>query len=99
MEQRPEFFSTTLGGQIIYFFTKTARHPPPPPPPSQNQTVVLKINQEINVPSYKMVGVKITVDYYGQNNRIFGIFFLVDFLFSSLTTPNVVIVMVLKCTY
>jgi hypothetical protein len=39
---------------------------------------------------------EITVTNYGQNNRIFGIFFLVDFLFSSLTTPNVFIVMVLK---
>jgi hypothetical protein len=56
-------------------------------------------NMEINEPSYEMVGVKITVTNYGQNNRIFGIFFLVDFLFSSLTTPNIFIVMVLKCTY
>jgi hypothetical protein len=31
------------------------------------------INQEINEPSYEMVGVKITVTNYGQNNRIFGI--------------------------
>jgi hypothetical protein len=61
--------------------------------------VVPKINQELNEPSYEMVGVKITVKHYGQNNRIFGIFFLVDFLVSSLTTPNVFIVMVLKCTY
>jgi hypothetical protein len=43
-----------------------------------------------------MVGVKIPVTYYEQNNRIFGIFFLVDFLFSSLTTPNAFTVMVLK---
>ena len=61
--------------------------------------VVPKITQEINEPRYAMAGVKITVTYYGQNNRIFGIFFLVDFLFSSLKTPNVFIVMVLKCTY
>jgi hypothetical protein len=61
--------------------------------------IVPKTNQEVNEPSYEMVGVKITVTNYGQNNRIFGIFFLVDFLFSSLTTPNVFIVMVLKCTY
>ena len=60
--------------------------------------VVPKINQDINEPSYEMVGVKITMTYYGQNNRIFGIYLLVDFLFS-LTTPNVFIVMVLKCTY
>ena len=41
----------------------------------RNQLVVPKINQEINEPSYEMVGVKITVTNYGQNNRIFGIFF------------------------
>jgi hypothetical protein len=65
----------------------------------RNQLVVPKINQEISEPSYEMVGVKITVTNYGQNNRIFSIFFLVDFLFSSLATPNVFIVMVLKCTF
>jgi hypothetical protein len=63
--------------------------------PPRNQLVVPKTNQEINEPSYEMVGVKITVTNYGQNN----LFFLVDFLFSSLSTPNVFIVMVLKCTY
>ena len=31
-----------------------------------------------------MVGVKITVTNYGQNNRVFGIFFLVDFLLAHL---------------
>jgi hypothetical protein len=40
----------------------------------------LKIICLINEPSYEMVGVKITVTNYGQNNRIFGIFFLVDFV-------------------
>ena len=50
------------------------------PHPLRNQMVVPKINQEINEPSYEMVGVKITVTNYGQNNRIFGLFFLVDFL-------------------
>ena len=88
MEQRPDFFPNF--GWPDYLFTKTAR---------RNQLVVPKINQEINEPSYEMVGVNITVTYYGQNNRIFGIFFLVDFLFSSLTTPNVFIIMVLKCTF
>ena len=90
------FFPQLWVARIFILYTKTARHPLPPP---QNQTVVPKINQEINEPSYKMVGVKITVACYGQNNRILGILFLVDFLFSSLTTPNVFIVMVLKCTY
>ena len=82
--------------RLFILYTKTARYPPPP---AQYQTVVPKINQEINESSYKMVGVKITVACYGQNNRIFGILFLAHFLFSSLTTPNVFIVMVLKCTY
>ena len=77
--------------RLFISFTKTARLPPT----LQNQLVVPKINEA----SYEMVGVKITVSNYGQNNRIFGIFFLVDFSFSSLTTPNVFIVMVLKCTY
>ena len=81
---------------LFILFTKSSRAPPPPP---QNQLVVLKINQEINEPSYEMVGVKITVTDYGQNNLIFVIFILVNFVSSSLTTPNGVIVMVLKCTY
>jgi 3-dehydroquinate dehydratase len=92
MEQRPEFCST-LGGQIINFIYKNCQIPPP----RGNQLVVPKINQEINERSYEMVSISMT--NYGQNNRIFGIFFFVDFLFSSLTTPNVFIVMVLKCTY
>jgi hypothetical protein len=84
-------------GQIIIliFYGAKARSIFQPP---RNQLVVPKTNQEINAPSYEIVGVKITVTNYGQNNRIFGIFFLVDFLFSSLTTPNDFIVMVLKCT-
>jgi hypothetical protein len=36
------------------------------PLPSWNQLVVPKTNQEINEPSYEMVGVKITVTNYGQ---------------------------------
>ena len=90
----------TLGGQIIYFIYKNCQTPPPPPspPPPRNQLVVPKTNQEINEPSYEMVGVKITVTIYGQNKSYFWHFF--DFLFSSPTTPNVFIVlMVLKCTY
>ena len=63
-------FFPTLGGQIIYFIYKNCQTPP------WNQLVVPKINQEINEPSYEMVGVKITVTNYGQNNHIFG---LVDF--------------------
>jgi hypothetical protein len=93
MEQRPEFFSNFGWPEYLYNLQKL------PDPPPRNQMVVPKINQEINEPSYEMVGVKITVTNYGQNNRILGIVFLVDFLFSSLTTPNVFIVMVLKCTY
>ena len=88
MEQRLEFFFQLWVARLFILFTKTVR--------PRNQLVVPKINQELNEPSYEMVGVKITVTNYGQNNRIF---FLVDFFFSFLTTPNVFIVMVLKCTY
>ena len=49
----------------------------------QRPELFSKTNQEINEPSYEMVGVKITVTKYGQNNRIFDIFFLVDFLFTN----------------
>ena len=95
MKQRPEFCSNFGWPDYLFYLQKL----PIPRSPLRNQLVVPKTNQEINEPSYEMVGVKITVTNYGQNNRIFGIFFLVDFLFSSLTTPNVFIVMVLKCTY
>jgi hypothetical protein len=39
------------------------------------QLVVPKTNQEINEPSYEMVGVKITVTNYGQNKSYFWHFF------------------------
>jgi hypothetical protein len=97
MKQRPDFVPT-LGRQIIYFIYK--KLPDTPPPPFPVESIGCSQNKpEVNESSYEMVGVKITVTNYGQNNRIFGIFFLVDFLFSSLTTPNVFIVMVLKCRY
>ncbi len=51
--------------------TKTAR----PALPPRNQLVVPKTNQEINEPSYEMVGVKITVTNYGQNKSYFWHFF------------------------
>jgi hypothetical protein len=41
----------------------------------KNQLVVPKTNQEINEPSYGMVGVKITVTNYGQNKSYFWHFF------------------------
>ena len=63
MEQRPEFFSNFGWPDYLFYLQKL-----------RNQMVSPKINQEINEPSYKMVGVKITVTNYGQNNRIFGIF-------------------------
>ena len=94
MEQRPEF--SNFGWPYYLFYLQKLPDPPPSP---RNQMIVPKITQEINKPSNAMAGVKITVTYCGQNNRIFGNFFLVDFLFSSLKTPNVFIVMVLKCTY
>ena len=96
---KARIFFHNFGWPDYLFYIQKLPDTPPPPPPPQNQTVVPQINQAINEPSYKMVGIKITVAYYGQNNRIFGILFLVDFLFSSLTTPNDFIVMVLKCTY
>jgi hypothetical protein len=61
----------TLGGQLFILFTKTAR----PPPTPRNQLVVPKTNQEINEPSYEMVGVKITVTIYGQIKSYFCHFF------------------------
>ena len=94
MEQRPEFVSNFGWPDYLFYLQKM-----PGPPLTRNQLVVPKSNQEINEPSYEMVGVKITVTNYGQDKSYFLHFFLVDFLFSSPTTPNVFIVMVLKCTY
>jgi hypothetical protein len=37
--------------------------------------VVPKTNQELNEPSYEMIGVKITVTNYGQNKSYFWHFF------------------------
>ena len=89
--------SAHSAGQVITLFTQFRPDylfylQKLPDPPLWNQLVVPKINQDLNEPSYE------TVTYYGQNNHIFGIFSLVDFLFSSPTIPNVFIVMVLKCT-
>jgi hypothetical protein len=86
MKQRPELFSN-FGWPDYLFYLQKLSDPP------QNQLVVPKTNQEINEPSYEMVGVKITVTNYGQNKSYF------HFFFSSLTTPNIFIVMVLKYTY
>jgi hypothetical protein len=94
MKLRPEFVSNFGWPDYLFYLQKLPELPSPP-----NELVVLKTNQEINEPSYEMVGVKITVTYYGQSKSYFWHFFLVDFLFSSPTTPNVFIVMVLKCTY
>ena len=92
MEQRPELFSNFGWPEYVFYLQKL-------PDPSAES-----IGCPQNKPENK--GTKLgngwcqnNGDKYGQNNRIFGIFFLVDFLFSSLTTPNVFIVMVLKCTY
>ena len=72
-EAKARILLPTLGGQIIYFIYKNWQTPPPRP--SRNQLVVPKTNQEINEPSYEMVGVKITVTYYGQNKSYFWHFF------------------------
>jgi hypothetical protein len=55
MEQRPEFVSN-FGWPDYLFYLQNLPDPPP-----RDQLVVPKINQEINEPSYEMVGVKITV--------------------------------------
>ena len=75
MKQRPELFSNFGWPDYLFYLQKL---PDPPPPPSltpRNQLVVPKTNQEINEPSYEMVGVKITVTYYGQNKSYFWHFF------------------------
>jgi hypothetical protein len=81
MKQRPEFFSN-FGWPDYLFIYKNCQTP---------QSIGCP--QKINEPSYEMVDVKITVTNYGQNKLYFWHFFLVDFLFSSRTTPNVFIVM------
>ena len=65
MKQRPDLFSN--------FIYKNCKTPHPLPP--WIQLVVPKTNQEINVPSYEMVGVKITVTIYRQNKSYFWHFF------------------------
>ena len=55
--------------RLFILFTKTAR------PSSRNQLIVPKTNQEINESSYEMVGVKITVTYYGHYKSYFWHFF------------------------
>ena len=65
MKQRPDLFSN--------FIYKNCQTPNPLPP--WIQLVVPKTNQEINVPSYEMVGVKITVTIYRQNKSYFWHFF------------------------
>jgi hypothetical protein len=70
MKQRPKFFPT-LGGQIIYFIYKNCQIPPLP----AESMVVPKTNQEMNEPSYEMVGVKMTGTNYGQNKSYFWHFF------------------------
>ena len=62
-EAKARIFFATLGGRIIYFIYKNCQALPHPHP--RNQLVVLKTKQEINEPSYEMVGVKITVTNYG----------------------------------
>ena len=73
MRQRPEFFSNFGWPDYLFYLLKLPD--PPPPPPARNQLVVLKTNQELNEPSYEMVGVKKTVTNYGQNKSYFWHFF------------------------
>ena len=67
MKPRPEFFSNFGWPDYLFYLQKL--------PEMQNQLVVPKIDQEINEPSYEMVGVKITVTNYGQNKSYFWLFF------------------------
>lgn len=71
MKQRPEFFSN-FGWPDYLFYLQKLSDPSPTP---RNQLVVPKENQEINEPSYEMVGVKITVTNYGQSKSYFWHFF------------------------
>ena len=67
-EAKARIFFQLWVARLFILFTKAARSPlSPSPPPLRNQLVVPKTNQEINEPSYEMVGVKITVTNYGQN--------------------------------
>ena len=52
MKQRSEFFSNFGWPDYLFYLQKL-------PDPPRNQLVVPKTNQEINEPSYEMVGVKI----------------------------------------
>jgi hypothetical protein len=72
MKQRPEFFYNFGWPDYLFYLQKL---PDPLPTPARNQLVVPKTNQEINEPSYEMVGVKITVTIYGQNKSYFWHFF------------------------
>ena len=79
MKQRSEFFSNFGWPDYLFYLQKL---PDPPPLPPRNQLVVPKTNQEINEPSYEMVGVKITGTNYGQNKSYFkAFFFLLIFYF------------------
>ena len=68
MGHRPEFFSYFGWPDYLFYLQKL-------PDPPLNQLVVPKTNQEINEPSYEMVGIKITVTNYGQNKSYFWHFF------------------------
>ena len=72
MKQRPEFFYNFGWPDYLFYLQKL---PDPLPTPARNQLVVPKTNQEINEPSYEMVGVKITVTNYGQTKSYFWHFF------------------------
>ena len=56
MKQRPEFFSNFGWPDYLFYLQKL---PDPTPPSPRNQLVVPKTNQEIDEPSYEMVGVKL----------------------------------------
>ena len=67
------FFSNFGWPDYLFYLQKL-----PDPPPPRNQLVVPKTNQEINEPSYEMVGVKKTVTNYVV---FLAFFFLLIFYF------------------
>ena len=72
MKKRPEFFSNFGWPDYLFYLQKLPDQASPLP---RNQLVVPKTSQEVNEPSYEMVGVKITVTNYGQNQSYFWHFF------------------------
>ena len=92
-EAKARFFFQLWVARLFILFTKTARPESigcPQNKPGNKRNKLLNGWCQYN-------GEQLWTKYIVS--RIFGIFFLVDFLISSLITPNVLVVMVLKCRY